>query len=65
VVVSPSGGTLSLGNAPGAIGLAQVCELARQLRGEAGPRQVPGARVGLQHNGGSGTVAVTILRRKE
>jgi acetyl-CoA C-acetyltransferase len=47
----------------GATGVAQICELVRQLRGEAGPRQVRGAEVGLAHNlGGSGaTCAVHIL----
>jgi acetyl-CoA acetyltransferase len=66
VVVSPSGGQLSMGIAPGATGLAQVCELAWQLRGEAGSRQVRGARIGLQHNGRpGGAVAVAILRRKD
>jgi len=65
VVVSPSGGLLSMGHAPGAAGLAQVCELAWQLRGQAGARQVPDARVALQHNGGpGGAIAVAILRRK-
>lgn len=65
VVVSPSGGLLSMGHAPGANGLAQICELTVQLRGEAGPRQVARARIGLQHNGGlGGSVAVAILRRK-
>ena len=64
VVVSPSGGMLSRGNASGATGLAQICELTWQLRGEAGSRQVPGARIGLQHDGGFGdAVAVAILRR--
>ena len=66
VVVSPSGGMLSLGDAPGATGIAQCCELAWQLRGEAGSRQVPGARIALQHNGGPhGAVAVAILRRND
>jgi acetyl-CoA C-acetyltransferase len=65
-VVSPSGGLLALGDAPGAIGLAQACELTWQLRGEAGARQVAGARIGLQHNGGDdGAVVVAILRRKD
>lgn len=65
VVISPSGGLLSTGHAPGANGLAQICELTVQLRGEAGPRQVAHARIGLQHNGGlGGAVAVAILRRK-
>lgn len=64
VVVSPSGGMLSRGNPSGATGLAQICELAWQLRGDAGSRQVPGARIGLQHDGGFGdAVAVAILRR--
>jgi acetyl-CoA acyltransferase len=45
--VNPSGGALALGDAAGAAGLAQLCELAWQLRGEAGRRQVAGARVGL------------------
>jgi acetyl-CoA acetyltransferase/GAF domain-containing protein len=45
--VNTSGGMLSLGELDGASGVAQVCELARQLRGAAGGRQVPGARVGL------------------
>jgi acetyl-CoA acetyltransferase len=66
VVVSPSGGSLSLGHATGATGLAQICELTWQLRGEAGPRQVAGARIALQHNGGpGGTIAAAILRRKD
>ena len=66
VVVSPSGGLLSVGTAPGANGLAQICELTLQLRGEAGPRQVTRARIGLQHNGGpEGAIAVAILRRKD
>jgi len=65
VVVSPSGGLLSRGNPSGATGLAQICELTWQLRGEAGGRQAPGARIGLQHNGGLGdAVSVAILRRK-
>jgi len=66
IVVSPSGGLLSLGSAPGVTGLAQICELTWQLRGEAGQRQVPAARIGLQHNGGHrGAVSVAILRRKD
>jgi acetyl-CoA acetyltransferase len=64
VVVSPSGGLLAKGNPPGATGLAQICELTWQLRGDAGPRQVAGARTALQHNGGlGGAVAVTLLQR--
>lgn len=52
VVVNPSGGLLSKGHVIGATGISQIIECVRQLRGEAGQRQVPGARVALQHNGG-------------
>lgn len=55
VTVNPSGGLLSRGHPPGATGLAQVYEVVTQLRGQAGPRQVANARVGLVHNQG-GTV---------
>jgi len=51
--VSASGGLLSLGELDGASGIAQVCELAAQLTGRAGARQVPGARVALAHGRGS------------
>ncbi len=61
--VNTSGGLKAKGHPVGATGVAQICELVRQLRGEAGPRQVRGAEVGLAHNlGGSGaTCAVHIL----
>ncbi len=36
----------------GATGLGQIFELVSQLRGEAGPRQVEGARIALAENGG-------------
>ncbi|MBT2510971.1 lipid-transfer protein [Streptomyces sp. ISL-98] len=63
-VVNPSGGLISKGHPLGATGLAQAAELTWQLRGEAGDRQVPGARVGLAHNIGLGGAAVvTLLRR--
>ena len=52
VVVNPSGGLLSKGHIIGATGISQINEIIRQLRGEAGKRQVPNARVALQHNGG-------------
>jgi len=50
--VNPSGGLLSRGHPIGASGLAQIHELVTQLRGEAGKRQVIGARVALAENGG-------------
>ncbi|MEU3408759.1 lipid-transfer protein [Streptomyces sp. NPDC006670] len=63
-VVNPSGGLISKGHPLGATGLAQAAELVWQLRGQAGARQVPAARVGLAHNIGLGGAAVvTLLRR--
>ncbi|MFE9253729.1 lipid-transfer protein [Streptomyces sp. NPDC006879] len=62
-VVNPSGGLISKGHPLGATGLAQTAELVWQLRGEAGARQVPGARVGLAHNIGLGGAAVVTLLR--
>jgi benzoylsuccinyl-CoA thiolase BbsB subunit len=53
--VNPSGGLLSRGHPIGATGAAQLTELTRQLRGQAGERQVPNARVALSHTMG-GTV---------
>uniref|UniRef100_A0A8C6U4D4 Sterol carrier protein 2 n=1 Tax=Neogobius melanostomus TaxID=47308 RepID=A0A8C6U4D4_9GOBI len=62
-VVNPSGGLISKGHPLGATGLAQCAELCWQLRGEAGKRQVKGAKVGLQHNIGlGGAVVVTLYR---
>ena len=64
VVVNPSGGLLSKGHPLGATGLGQCAELVWQIRGEAGPRQVEGARVGLQHNLGLGGACVVSLYQK-
>ena len=54
IVVNPSGGLLAKGHPVGATGAAQVVEVVRQLRGEAGARQVEGAKVGLTHATGGG-----------
>jgi acetyl-CoA acyltransferase len=48
-VVNPSGGRLSFGHPPYATPLYELAEVVAQLRGEAGERQVPGARLGLVH----------------
>ncbi|XP_039330529.1 sterol carrier protein 2 [Saimiri boliviensis] len=62
-VINPSGGLISKGHPLGATGLAQCAELCWQLRGEAGERQVPGAKVALQHNLGlGGAVVVTLYK---
>ena len=64
VAVSPSGGLLAMGHPIGPTGAGQVAEITRQLRGEAGPRQHAGARVGLAHMVGVGAVCVVhILTR--
>jgi len=65
--VNTSGGLLSKGHPIGATGVAQICEATWQLRGQAGERQVEGARTALTQNGGgwleedSAAMAVHIL----
>ncbi|MFQ5458698.1 MAG: thiolase domain-containing protein [Myxococcota bacterium] len=62
IPVNVSGGLKSKGHPVGATGLAQVVEAATHLRGEAGERQVGGARVALTHNlGGSGATCTVHL----
>ena len=61
VVTNPSGGLLSKGHPLGATGLAQTAEIVWHLRGEAGERQVEGARLGLQHNVGLGGACVVTV----
>ena len=59
-----SGGLICKGEPIGASHLGQVVELVWQLRGEAGPRQVPNAKTALAHVlGGGGNCAVTILQK--
>jgi acetyl-CoA acyltransferase len=50
--VNSSGGLLSRGHPLGATGCGQIYELVTQLRGNAGARQVDGARIGMSVNGG-------------
>jgi acetyl-CoA acetyltransferase len=52
IPVSVSGGLLRKGHPIGATGIAQIVEVAEQIQGRAGARQVEGAKVGLCHNGG-------------
>lgn len=67
--VNVSGGLVSKGHPLGATGLGQIFELVTQLRGEAGARQVDGAKIALAENSGGfygvedGLSAVTILAR--
>ncbi|MEJ2205097.1 MAG: thiolase domain-containing protein [Gemmatimonadota bacterium] len=59
IPVNTSGGLKAKGHPVGATGVAQTIEIFEQLRGEAGDRQVEGARTGLAQNmGGSGASAV-------
>ena len=62
-VTNPSGGLLSKGHPLGATGLAQCTELVWHLRGTAGDRQVPNAKVALQHNLGLGGACVVTMYR--
>lgn len=61
--VNPSGGLLSKGEPLGASALGQIVELTWQLRGTAGPRQVPNARVALAHTVGRGANACVVVLR--
>lgn len=59
IPVNTSGGLKAKGHPVGATGVAQVYEIVKQLRGDAGERQVPNARVGLTQNmGGTGGSSV-------
>jgi acetyl-CoA C-acetyltransferase len=60
VPVNPSGGLKAKGHPIGATGAAQICEIVTQLRAEAGPRQVEGARTGLTHTLGGNTATVLV-----
>jgi acetyl-CoA acetyltransferase len=61
---STDGGLIGRGHPVGPTGLAQIWDTVQQLRGEAGARQVEGARTGLAHMMGAGSVCVIhILQR--
>jgi acetyl-CoA acetyltransferase len=64
VAINTSGGLLSMGHPIGPTGVGQIAELTSQLRGEAGPRQHPGARAGLAHMVGLGAVCVVHILTK-
>jgi len=56
--INPSGGLIGKGHPLGGTGVAQVVEVVRQLRGEAGVRQIEGARVGVAHCRGGKAVGI-------
>ena len=62
--VNTDGGLMSRGHPLGATALAQVIEIYRQLRGEAGPRQLPGVKIGLAHAMGSGPNSGVVILKK-
>lgn len=62
-VINPSGGLISKGHPLGATGIAQCAELCWHLRNKAGERQVPNAKLALQHNIGLGGAVVVALYR--
>ena len=64
--INPSGGLKGKGHPVGATGVAQVHEIVTQLRGDAGDRQVDGARVGFTCNfGGFGNNVVCLVLTRE
>ncbi len=66
IPVNTSGGLKAKGHPVGATGVAQVVEVVKQLRGEAGERQVKGARIGMTQNmGGSGGSTVVHIFERE
>ena len=66
IPINTSGGLKAKGHPVGATGVAQVCDIVKQLRGDAGERQVKGAKVGLAQNmgGSGGSALVTILEAR-
>jgi acetyl-CoA C-acetyltransferase len=66
IPVNTSGGLKAKGHPVGATGVAQVIEIVKQLRGEAGKRQVKNPRIGMAQNmGGSGGSTVVHIFEKE
>jgi len=65
IPINPSGGLKACGHPVGATGIKQAVEIALQLRGGAGKRQIDGAEIGLTHNvgGSGGTAVVHIFKR--
>jgi len=62
IPINPSGGLKAKGHPVGATGVSQAVEIVKQLRGEAGKRQVENAKVGLCCNvGGSGATAIVSI----
>ncbi len=65
VPFSTDGGLIARGHPGGPTGLAQIWEITQQLRGESGKRQVAGAKLGLAHMMGAGSVCVIHILERE
>ena len=64
IPVNTDGGLMARSHPLGATAMGQIYEIVTQLRGEAGPRQVENAKLGLAHSMGAGpNSSVTILKR--
>ncbi len=64
IPINTDGGLLCKGHPMGPTGVSQVCEVVKQLRGEAGERQIPRRpRVGLTHSSGAGMLNMLILKK--
>jgi acetyl-CoA C-acetyltransferase len=61
LAVNPRGGILGCGHPIGATGVAQAAEIAMQLDGRAGLRQVKGCKTGLVHNLAAAGTSATVL----
>jgi len=62
--INPSGGFICFGEATTAQGLWQICEMGWQLRGQAGARQVPDAKLGLSQTLGLGGNATSVVLKR-
>jgi acetyl-CoA C-acetyltransferase len=66
IPLSTMGGLKARGHPVGATGMYQIVETVQQLRGEAGPAQIDGARIGMAQNiGGSGATIITHILKAE
>ena len=64
IPTNTDGGLLCKGHPMGATGTAQISEIVGQLRGEAGPRQIPGnPKIGLTHSSGAGMINLHMFKK--
>lgn len=64
IPINTDGDLLCKGHPMGPTGVPQIAEITKQLRGEAGPRQVPNApKVGMTHSSGAGMINMHLFTR--